>query len=99
MTKPPSKLTARQTKAVRGGVDSDTQHGAVMPPVYLTSNFGFAGFNEPRPHDYTSTSNPTQQIVAQKIISRTGHRQDEWTDGLLVGSLSSGWRPCGRLRA
>lgn len=58
-----SKDTTRQTRAVRAGVDSDTQHGAVMPPVYLTSNFSFAGFDEPRDHDYTRTSNPTRDAL------------------------------------
>ena len=58
------KKTDKQTRAVRAGVDSDEQHGAVMPPVYLTSNFGFAGFDEPREHDYTRTSNPTRETLA-----------------------------------
>jgi len=57
------KDAAKQTKAVRAGIDTDTQHGAVMPPVYLTSNFSFAGFDEPRPHDYTRTSNPTRDAL------------------------------------
>jgi cystathionine gamma-synthase len=56
--------TAKQTKAVRAAVDTDTQHGAVMPPVYLTSNFSFAGFDDPREHDYTRTSNPTREALA-----------------------------------
>jgi cystathionine gamma-synthase len=61
------KDNAKQTRAVRAGVDSDTQHGAVMPPVYLTSNFGFAGFNQPREHDYTRTSNPTRDMLAKTL--------------------------------
>ncbi len=62
-----SKDTARQTRAVRAGVDSDTQHGAVMPPVYLTSNFSFAGFDDPREHDYTRTSNPTREALGTTL--------------------------------
>lgn len=61
------KDTAKQTRAVRAGIDTDTQHGAVMPPVYLTSNFSFAGFDEPRPHDYTRTSNPTRDALAAAL--------------------------------
>jgi len=61
------KDAARQTKAVRAGIDSETQYGAVMPPVYLTSNFSFAGFNEPRRHDYTRTSNPTRDALAEVL--------------------------------
>jgi cystathionine gamma-synthase len=61
------KDAAKQTQAVRAGIDTDTQHGAVMPPVYLTSNFSFAGFDQPRPHDYTRTSNPTRDILAETL--------------------------------
>lgn len=62
-----AKDNARQTKAVRAGIDTDTQHGAVMPPVYLTSNFSFAGFDTPRQHDYTRTSNPTRDALAEVL--------------------------------
>ncbi len=58
------KDKARQTQAVRAGVDTDTQHGAVMPPVYLTTNFSFAGFDQPRQYDYTRTGNPTRDELA-----------------------------------
>ncbi len=61
------KDVAKQTRAVRAGVDTDTQHGAVMPPVYLTSNFSFAGFDDPRQHDYTRTSNPTRDALASAL--------------------------------
>ncbi|TDJ45239.1 MAG: cystathionine gamma-synthase [Gammaproteobacteria bacterium] len=61
------KDATQQTRAVRAGVDTDTQHGAVMPPVYLTSNFNFAAFDEPRLHDYTRTSNPTREALADAL--------------------------------
>lgn len=63
------KDAAKQTRAVRAGIDTDTQHGAVMPPVYLTSNFSFAGFDQPRPHDYTRTSNPTRDTLAETLAA------------------------------
>ncbi len=63
---------ARQTKVVRAGVDSDTQHGAVMPPVYLTTNFSFAGFDEPRQYDYTRTGNPTRDALAGVLAELEG---------------------------
>ncbi|MFQ5634405.1 MAG: cystathionine gamma-synthase [Gammaproteobacteria bacterium] len=63
------KDTAKQTRAVRAGIDTDTQHGAVMPPVYLTSNFSFAGFDDPRAHDYTRTSNPTRDALADALTA------------------------------
>ena len=30
------------TRAVRAGLESDTQYGAVVPPIYLSSNFAFS---------------------------------------------------------
>jgi len=63
------KNAAKQTQAVRAGIDTDTQHGAVMPPVYLTSNFSFAGFDQPRTHDYTRTSNPTRDTLAETLTA------------------------------
>ena len=36
------------TRAVRAGIDSDTAFGAVTPPLVLSSNFSFAGFNQKR---------------------------------------------------
>jgi cystathionine gamma-synthase len=66
------KNKARQTQAVRAGVDSDTQHGAVMPPVYLTSNFSFAGFDKPRQYDYTRTGNPTRDALATVLADLEG---------------------------
>jgi cystathionine gamma-synthase len=56
-----------RTQAVRAGVDSDEQHGAVMPPLYLSSNFSFEGFAAKRQHDYTRTSNPTRDLLAEAL--------------------------------
>ncbi len=67
-----NKDNARQTRAVRAGVDTDSQHGAVMPPVYLTTNFSFAGFNEPRPYDYTRSGNPTRDALARVLADLEG---------------------------
>ena len=66
------KDNARQTQAVRAGVDTDSQHGAVMPPVYLTTNFSFAGFDEPRPYDYTRSGNPTRDALARVLADLEG---------------------------
>jgi cystathionine beta-lyase/cystathionine gamma-synthase len=36
------------TVAVRAALDSDTQHGAVVPPIHLSSTYTFAAFGERR---------------------------------------------------
>ena len=34
------------TRAVRAALESDTQHGAVVPPIHLTSTYAFSSFGE-----------------------------------------------------
>lgn len=60
------------TRAVRAGLATDRQHGAVVPPVYLTSTFTFAGYGEPRPYDYTRSGNPTRDTLAEALADLEG---------------------------
>ncbi|WP_435275233.1 cystathionine gamma-synthase [Psychrobium sp. nBUS_13] len=61
-----SKL-GQQTIAVRGGIDTDTQHGAVVPPIYLSSNYTFKSYDQPREYDYARRGNPTRSQFAQAL--------------------------------
>ncbi len=60
------------TKAVRAALDSDTQHGAVVPPMYLSSTFSFAGYDQKRPYDYTRSGNPTRDSLASVLADLEG---------------------------
>lgn len=60
------------TLAVRAGIDTDTAHGAVVPPIVLSSNFSFAGFNEKRKYDYTRSGNPTRDLLAEALSDLEG---------------------------
>lgn len=64
--------TGRETRAVRAAIDTDEQHGAVMPPVFLSSNFTFRGFGEPRHYDYTRTANPTRDALGAAVAELEG---------------------------
>jgi cystathionine gamma-synthase len=55
------------TRAVRAGVNSDTQHGAVIPALHLSSTFSFHGFAEKRQYDYTRSGNPTRDLLAHAL--------------------------------
>lgn len=55
------------TIACSAGVDEDEAHGAVMPPLYLSANYSFAGFNEKRPFDYSRSGNPTRAQLGDAI--------------------------------
>jgi cystathionine gamma-synthase len=54
----------QQTRTVRAGLETDAEHGAVVPPVYLSSTFTFAGLNERRKYDYSRSGNPTRDALA-----------------------------------
>lgn len=70
---PPKTLTQQPcTIAARAGVQSDTTHGAVMPPIYLSSNYTFDGFQGKRQYDYTRSGNPTRDQVGQAIADLEG---------------------------
>jgi cystathionine gamma-synthase len=58
---------ASATRAVRAGIATDLHHGAVVPPIHLTATFSFQGFDQKRIHDYTRTSNPTRDHLAEAL--------------------------------
>lgn len=60
------------TAAVRAGIDRDAAHGAVTPPIVLSSNFSFAGFNDKRQYDYTRSGNPTRDLLGEALAELEG---------------------------
>jgi cystathionine gamma-synthase len=60
------------TRSVRAGLESDAQHGSVVPPIYLSSNFAFEDFRQPRQYDYTRSGNPTRDQLAQALADLEG---------------------------
>ncbi|MGE0740251.1 MAG: cystathionine gamma-synthase [Hyphomonadaceae bacterium] len=51
------------------GVDQDPAQGAVMPPIYLSSNYSFDGFGGKRAYDYGRSGNPTRDILAHALAA------------------------------
>jgi cystathionine gamma-synthase len=62
----------QDTLAARFAVDSDDAHGAVIPPLYMSSNFSFHGFGEKREYDYTRSGNPTRDQLAGALAALEG---------------------------
>ena len=60
------------TRAVRAGIDRDAAFGAVTPPLVLSSNFSFAGFNQKRTYDYTRSGNPTRDLLGEALAELEG---------------------------
>jgi cystathionine gamma-synthase len=67
-----SKPRAPQTIAAANGIAGDEEFGAVVPPVYLSSTFAFAGFEKPRAYEYTRASNPSRDELADTIAKLEG---------------------------
>lgn len=60
------------TRAVRAGIDQDAHHGAVVPPLHLSSNFSFEGYGRKRKYDYTRSGNPTRDHLAGAMTELEG---------------------------
>ncbi len=55
------------TLVVREAINADTQHGAVIAPIHLSSNFSFAGLGQKRKYDYTRSGNPTRDQLGSAL--------------------------------
>lgn len=60
------------TIAVRTGIESDTQHHAVVPPIYLSTNYGFPAFGEVPKYDYTRSGNPNRGLLETALYELEG---------------------------
>ena len=58
-----------KTIAARYGVNSDSNHGAVIPPLYLSSTFAFKGLDEKGEFDYTRSGNPTRDQLGGALAA------------------------------
>lgn len=67
-----SNDSSPKTRAVRAALDTDTQFGAVVPPIHLTSTFSFAGYGEKRAYDYSRSGNPTRDALAGALADLEG---------------------------
>ena len=69
---PPKNKRAIATRSVRAGLESDAQHGSVVPPIYLSTNFAFEKYRKPRKYDYTRSGNPTRDQLAGALADLEG---------------------------
>jgi cystathionine gamma-synthase len=71
-TTPPTKKKSIATRSVRAGLESDAQHGSVVPPIYLSTNFAFEKYRKPRKYDYTRSGNPTRDQLGNALADLEG---------------------------
>ncbi|MGF1784316.1 O-succinylhomoserine (thiol)-lyase [Photobacterium swingsii] len=60
------------TIAVRTGIESDSQHHAVVPPIYLTSTYSFPQLGEVPQFDYSRSGNPSRNMLADALTELEG---------------------------
>lgn len=61
-----------ETRLVQAGLDDDPGHHAVAPPLYLTSTYQIADLETRGRHEYSRTSNPTRQHLADALSDLEG---------------------------
>ena len=62
----------KATIAVRSGIEADKQHGAIVPPLYLSTTYSFADFDTKRQYDYGRSGNPNRDILAEALTELEG---------------------------
>ncbi|MFC3073292.1 cystathionine gamma-synthase [Shinella pollutisoli] len=61
-----------RTVAAAHGVAIDENHGAVTPPIYLSSTFAFTGYETHRGYEYSRTANPGRDLLGETIARLEG---------------------------
>jgi cystathionine gamma-synthase len=61
-----------ETLTARAAIATDAQHGAVIPPLHLSTTYTFEEFGRARKYDYTRSGNPTRDQLASAIAELEG---------------------------
>ena len=59
----------------RAGLDTDSAHASVVPPVFPSTTFRFAHFGDPPEFDYGRNANPTRATLSH-ALARLEHGVD-----------------------
>lgn len=57
---------------MRSGLGEDPAHGAVVPPIYLSTNYAFATPDQSRGYDYSRSGNPTRDLLSDALATLEG---------------------------
>ncbi|MBU6462134.1 MAG: cystathionine gamma-synthase [Bradyrhizobium sp.] len=67
-----SEQNKPETIAAAHGVVADSDFHSVTPPIYLSSTFAFPGFAQSGRHEYSRTSNPSRDMLAEALAKLEG---------------------------
>jgi cystathionine beta-lyase/cystathionine gamma-synthase len=56
-----------QTKAIHAGIDPDKQSGAIVTPIYQSTNYVFEAVGQPREFEYARCGNPTRKALEDNL--------------------------------
>lgn len=65
---PAQDIGPRTTTLVRGGLNSDTQYNAVIPPLHLSATYRFPSFGAKGKYDYSRSGNPTRDALIDMLV-------------------------------
>jgi cystathionine gamma-synthase len=72
MTTKDRETRGSATRAVRAGIATDGEWGAVVPPIHPSSTFTYDGLDGKRRYDYTRSGNPTRDLLGDAIAGLEG---------------------------
>src|ERR1700722_13109432 len=95
-TTPPIKKKSIATRSGRAGLESDAQHGSVVQPIYLPTNFAFEKNSKARHYDETRSGSPTRAQLGNALADLEGGAGAVVTcTGLSAITLILATLPCG----
>jgi len=65
-------MTHKRTKIVQADIGTDKNYKAVSPPLYLSSTYGFKGFDKEGLYDYGRGGNPNRNALGVAISDLEG---------------------------
>ncbi|MFV0428854.1 MAG: trans-sulfuration enzyme family protein [Arachnia sp.] len=65
----PSDEPSRLTRGLRAGFDSDPGRRAVVPPLYLSTNYSFSDLDTAPEFDYSRSRNPTRSSLDEALTT------------------------------
>ena len=76
------KKFKKETIAAKAGIGSDMDHGSIVPPLYLSSNFEYKELGKEQEYEYTRETNPSRDHLINALT--------DLEDGVGGEILSSG---------
>ncbi len=58
-----------QTKAIHAGIDPDKQSGAIVTPIYQSTNYVFEAVGQPKEFEYARCGNPTRKALEDNLAT------------------------------